>query len=136
MFVSFENEPNHESVMRMLDAVMSLGIDKWLEGDELKQNEATRAATAREKALKIIEKLQLENALLKERIKKMEELIKSVFPKCVTCGKVAHNYVEDYGAFCNYDCWCKANGAEESDPSDIETMEDWAEIEKLLEGKK
>jgi hypothetical protein len=37
------------------DAVMQLGIDKWLSGDELKYNPATRAAMAREKALRAIE---------------------------------------------------------------------------------
>ena len=41
----------------VLDAVM-LSVDKWLEGDELKDNPETRAATAREKALKAIEKAQ------------------------------------------------------------------------------
>ena len=106
-----ESKPSLTEIKR---AVEYLGMDNWPEGD----------------------KLRLENAILKERMKKMEGLIKSVFPKCGTCGKPAHNYVEDNGAFCNYDCWCKANGAEESDPSDIETMENWAEIEKLLEGKK
>lgn len=40
--------------MDELDAVMH-SVDKWLEGDELKENPATRAARAREKALCAIE---------------------------------------------------------------------------------
>ena len=53
--------------MDELAAVMQLGIDKWLEGDELKNNPATRAADAREKVLRIIENLeeQLQGALTK-----------------------------------------------------------------------
>ncbi len=33
-------------------------VDKWLEGDELKENTATRSAIMREKTLQIIERLQ------------------------------------------------------------------------------
>ena len=40
--------------MDELDAVM-LSVDKWLDGDELKDNPATRAARAREVALRAIE---------------------------------------------------------------------------------
>lgn len=41
--------------MDELDAVMT-SVDKWLKGDELKNNPATRAADAREIALKAVEK--------------------------------------------------------------------------------
>jgi hypothetical protein len=43
-----------------LDAVMQLGIDKWLDGKELEYNPATRATIAREKVLKIIEALEIQ----------------------------------------------------------------------------
>lgn len=33
-------------------------VDKWLEGDELKQNEVDRAVTMREKTLQIVERLK------------------------------------------------------------------------------
>ena len=36
-------------------------VDKWLEGDELKQDEVNRAITMREKTLRIVESLQAEN---------------------------------------------------------------------------
>jgi hypothetical protein len=48
-----------------LDAVMQLGVDKWLEGDELKENPATRAAKAREKVLKSLDALKAEVERLK-----------------------------------------------------------------------
>lgn len=35
-------------------------VDKWLEGDELKQDEVSRAITMREKTLRIIENLKAE----------------------------------------------------------------------------
>jgi hypothetical protein len=44
----------YENLEAELDAVM-VSVDKWLEGKELKNNPATRAADAREKALKAIE---------------------------------------------------------------------------------
>lgn len=43
--------------MDELDAVMH-SVDKWLEGDDLKNNPATRAADAREIALKAIESVR------------------------------------------------------------------------------
>ena len=36
-------------------------VDKWLDGDELKQDEVNRAITMREKTLKIVENLQAKN---------------------------------------------------------------------------
>ncbi len=39
-------------------------VDKWLDGDELKQNEVNRASAMREKTLQIVEKLQAENKTL------------------------------------------------------------------------
>ena len=45
-----------EHLEYVLMAVMH-SVDKWLEGDELKQDEANRACTMREKTLKITEKL-------------------------------------------------------------------------------
>lgn len=41
-------------------------VDKWLDGDELKQDEVNRAITMREKTLQITEKLQAEIERLKE----------------------------------------------------------------------
>lgn len=46
-----------------LEGVM-LFVDKWLDGDELEQDEVNRAATMREKTLRIVEKLTAENERL------------------------------------------------------------------------
>lgn len=43
-------------------------VDKWLDGDELKQDEVNRAATMREKTLQIVESLQAENERLRKAI--------------------------------------------------------------------
>lgn len=47
-----------------LDGVMH-SVDKWLDGDELKQDEVNRAITMREKTLQIVEGLQAEIERLK-----------------------------------------------------------------------
>lgn len=51
-----EQKSEKERLEYVLMAVMH-SVDKWLEGDELKQDEANRACTMREKTLKITEKL-------------------------------------------------------------------------------
>ena len=51
-----EQQAEKEHLEYVLMAVMH-SVDKWLEGDELKQDEANRACTMREKTLKITEKL-------------------------------------------------------------------------------
>lgn len=50
-------------------------VDKWLEGDELKQDAINRAATMREKVLKIVEGLQAENSALREQVAKATQMI-------------------------------------------------------------
>lgn len=45
-------------------------VDKWLEGDEFEQDEVNRAATMREKVLRIIE---AKDARIRELEKKLEE---------------------------------------------------------------
>ena len=57
-----------ERLEYVLMAVMH-SVDKWLEGDELKQDEANRACTMREKTLQIIEKQQSEIESLKNAYK-------------------------------------------------------------------
>ena len=51
-----EKDAEIERLEYVLMAVMH-SVDKWLEGDELKQDEANRACAMREKTLKITEKL-------------------------------------------------------------------------------
>lgn len=61
--------PDDREEFRMdeLDAVM-MSVDKWLTGDQLKYNAATRASTAREVALKALDSQA-------ERIKELDETI-------------------------------------------------------------
>lgn len=46
-------------------------VDKWLDGDELKQPEVQRAAIMREKTLQVVEQLQAEIEKLKSKIKEL-----------------------------------------------------------------
>lgn len=62
-----ENEKEIYSLELELDGVMFLAVDKWLDGNELKQDNTQRAAAAREVALKAIEKAQAERDELKRR---------------------------------------------------------------------
>lgn len=50
----YELNEKFENLEAELDAVM-FSVDKWLEGKELRNNPATRAADAREKVLRILE---------------------------------------------------------------------------------
>ena len=50
-------------------------VDKWLDGDELKQHEVNRAATMREKTLRIIETLKTEFA--REIFAEIEKIIEN-----------------------------------------------------------
>jgi hypothetical protein len=56
---------NNETKMYYTLVGVMHSVDKWLEGDELKADEVNRAATMREKTLRIIESLQAENAKLR-----------------------------------------------------------------------
>lgn len=60
-----------ERLESVLMAVMH-SVDKWLEGDELKQDEANRACTMREKTLQIVEKQQAEIESLKDALKDLK----------------------------------------------------------------
>lgn len=52
-------------------------VDKWLDGDELKQDEVNRAATMREKTLQIVESLQAENEHYSHNVKEMTDSIRN-----------------------------------------------------------
>lgn len=68
-------------------------VDKWLDGDELEQDEVVRACTMREKTLEIVEELQAENKKLNanskvgtwEEIKEGAGLFEYHF-RCTKCG--------------------------------------------------
>ena len=54
-------QAENDDLFYKLTGVMH-SVDKWLDGDELKQDEVNRAATMREKTLQIMEKQQVEPA--------------------------------------------------------------------------
>lgn len=68
-----------------LDAVLQLGVDKWLEGDELNENPATRAGRAREKTLRLIEDL---DSRLAEAERERDEL-RRAFTTEQSCGHLS-----------------------------------------------
>ena len=60
-------QAENKDLFYKLEGVMH-SVDKWLDGDELKQDEVNRAITMREKTLKIVEDLQAENERLKNSL--------------------------------------------------------------------
>ena len=64
-------QSENEDLFYKLTGVMH-SVDKWLDGDELKQDEVNRAATMREKTLQIVENLQSENERLEKETKDKE----------------------------------------------------------------
>ena len=50
-------------------------VDKWLEGDELEQDEINRAATMRAKTLKIVEDLEKKLAESEEQLAESKRLL-------------------------------------------------------------
>ena len=62
----YKMRDEHDALKAELDAVMQLGVDKWLEGDALNNNTATRAAEARKVALGAIDALRAEVERLRE----------------------------------------------------------------------
>lgn len=61
-------------------------VDKWLEGDELKQDEVNRAATMREKTLQIVESKTAEIERLKRLLEQEEKATNSLAKKCYKDG--------------------------------------------------
>lgn len=83
---------SYKERVQMLEYVL-LGVmhsvDKWLDGDELEQDEVNRAATMREKTLQIVESKQAEIERLQRtttRLEKLAELRKTAgFKKLKEC---------------------------------------------------
>lgn len=63
------NERRIDELEYIIAGVMH-SVDKWLEGDEFEQDEVNRAATMREKVLRIIE---AKDAHIRELEKKLEQ---------------------------------------------------------------
>lgn len=60
-------QAENDDLLYKLTGVMH-SVDKWLDGDELKQDEVNRAATMREKTLQIMEKQQVEIERLRKEV--------------------------------------------------------------------
>ena len=71
-------QSENEDLFYKLTGVMH-SVDKWLDGDELKQDEVNRAATMREKTLQIVENLQSENERLEKETKDKERAYNDEF---------------------------------------------------------
>lgn len=71
-------QSENEDLFYKLTGVMH-SVDKWLDGDELKQDEVNRAATMREKTLQIVENLQSKNERLEKETKDKERAYNDEF---------------------------------------------------------
>ena len=70
-------QKKNDDLLYKLTGVMH-SVDKWLDGDELKQDEVNRAATMREKTLRLIESARA------EAIKEFAEELKEKLELCDT----------------------------------------------------
>lgn len=70
-------------------------VDKWLDGKELEQDEVNRAATMREKTLRIIEKQEREINTLHKELERMKSIMREhgimVIPSTIPGGKSSWN---------------------------------------------
>ena len=67
-------QAENKDLFYKLEGVMH-SVDKWLDGDELKQDEVNRAITMREKTLKIVENLQAENERLNKEVDRLSQCV-------------------------------------------------------------
>lgn len=70
-------------------------VDKWLDGKELEQDEVNRAATMREKTLRIVEKQEREINSLHKELERMKSIMREhgimVIPSAIPGGKSSWN---------------------------------------------
>ena len=79
-------------------------VDKWLEGDELEQDEVNRAITMREKTLRIVESAKSEverlrrnlEAVLEERAEAKAEVAREIFEEIEKCRVIGSYGVAGY----------------------------------------
>lgn len=72
-FINRKTAENKDLFYKLTGVMHS--VDKWLEGDELKQNEVQRACTMREKTLRIVEQQITDNERLLDRIDQQVTII-------------------------------------------------------------
>ena len=72
-FINRKTAENKDLFYKLTGVMHS--VDKWLEGDELKQNEVQRACTMREKTLRIAEQQITDNERLLDRIDQQVTII-------------------------------------------------------------
>lgn len=70
-------------------------VDKWLDGKELEQDEVNRAATMREKTLRIVEKKDREINDLRNELERMKSIMREhgimMVPSAIPSGKSSWN---------------------------------------------
>lgn len=76
LFLINRQKAENDDLYYKLHGVM-LSVDKWLDGEELEQDEVTRATTMREKTLQIIERQQAEIESLNNHIGDVTEMVKA-----------------------------------------------------------
>lgn len=75
-----DHEKRIDELEYILAGVMH-SVDKWLEGDEFEQDEVNRAATMREKVLRIIEGKDSRIRELEKKLEQAYHVIGKVFDK-------------------------------------------------------
>ena len=71
-------------------------VDKWLDGDELKQDEVNRAATMREKTLQIVEKLEKEKDNIQGHLTSLKHRYDVAKSEVARLSEVQVQYVRAY----------------------------------------
>ena len=88
--LSKEKEQQEYTILGIMHSV-----DKWLDGKELEQDEVNRAATMREKTLRIVEKQEREINSLHKELERMKSIMREhgimVIPSAIPGGKSSWN---------------------------------------------
>lgn len=97
-------------------------VDKWLEGDELNQDEVNRAITMREKTLKIVEALEDE----RDKYKKLYKQLSEDFERALYYAGKNNNVCN----FCTKDCGEVVDGVRQA----CKGRENWIECQPKWRG--
>ena len=88
--LSKEKEQQEYTILGIMHSV-----DKWFDGKELEQDEVNRAATMREKTLRIVEKQEREINSLHKELERMKSIMREhgimVIPSAIPGGKSSWN---------------------------------------------
>lgn len=100
-----EADAKHDLEYTLLGVMHS--VDKWLDGAELEQDEVNRAATMREKTLRIVEGLTAKVDELENELSwKDARSIMYVSKECPKCGRVRVEHYTNGKHVCEKCHWC------------------------------